>query len=96
MRDGIAVIDFGGQYAHLIANRIRRLRVYSEIFPPDVDPAALQGVSGMIFSGGPSSVYDPDPPAFNPRIAGYGFARARPVLWTSVVVHALGGRGGCW
>ncbi len=68
MRNGIAVIDFGGQYAHLIANRIRRLRVYSEIFPPDVDPAALQGVSGMIFSGGPSSVYDPDPPAFNPRL----------------------------
>ncbi len=65
MHNGIAVIDFGGQYAHLIANRIRRLRVYSEIFPPHVDPSALRGVSGIIFSGGPSSVYDPDQPAFN-------------------------------
>ena len=65
MHNGIAVIDFGGQYAHLIANRIRRLRVYAEIFSPQVDPASLRGVSGVILSGGPASVYDPNPPAFD-------------------------------
>ena len=68
MHNGIAVIDFGGQYAHLIANRIRRLRVYAEIFSPQVDPASLHGVSGVILSGGPASVYDPNPPAFDAEV----------------------------
>ncbi len=68
MHNGIAVIDFGGQYAHLIANRIRRLRVYAEIFSPQVDPASLHGVSGVILSGGPASVYDPNPPAFDAAV----------------------------
>ncbi len=68
MPTGIAILDFGGQYAHLIANRIRRLRVYAEIFPPHVDPSALRGVSGVILSGGPASVYDPDQPAFNAEL----------------------------
>ena len=64
-KPGIVVLDFGGQYAHLIANRVRRLRVYSEIKPPDVDAKALEGACGVILSGGPASVYDPDAPAFN-------------------------------
>ncbi len=65
MQHGIAVLDFGGQYAHLIANRIRRLRVYSEVFPPTADTSEIEGFSGLILSGGPASVYDPDQPAFN-------------------------------
>ncbi len=65
MQNGIAVLDFGGQYAHLIANRIRRLRVYSEVFPPTADTSEIEGFSGLILSGGPASVYDPDQPAFN-------------------------------
>ena len=68
MQDGIAVLDFGGQYAHLIANRIRRLQVYSEIFAPDCDASDLEGAYGVIYSGGPSSVYDPDQPVFNPDL----------------------------
>ena len=66
MRSGIAVLDFGGQYAHLIANRIRRLQVYAQIFHPTVDPSELQGARGLIFSGGPASVYDSDQPDYNP------------------------------
>jgi len=65
MRSGVAVLDFGGQYAHLIANRIRRLQVYSEIFPPTADPSEIEGASGIVYSGGPGSVYDPDQPDFN-------------------------------
>jgi GMP synthase (glutamine-hydrolysing) len=65
MHNGIAVLDFGGQYAHLIANRIRRLHAYSEVFGPNVDLSEIQGYSGIIFSGGPSSVYDPGQPEFN-------------------------------
>ena len=66
MRSGIAVLDFGGQYAHLIANRIRRLQVYAEIFHPTVDPSELQGACGLIFSGGPASVYDSNQPDYHP------------------------------
>ncbi|MBU1152022.1 glutamine-hydrolyzing GMP synthase [Patescibacteria group bacterium] len=54
--DRIAVLDFGGQYAHLIANRIRRLGVYSEIFDGDVAASELRDFKGIILSGGPSSV----------------------------------------
>ncbi len=63
-RQFIAVLDFGGQYAHLIANRIRRLGVYSEIMPPDLDLRGLERARGLILSGGPGSVYDDDRPPF--------------------------------
>jgi GMP synthase (glutamine-hydrolysing) len=65
MRSGVAVLDFGGQYAHLIANRVRRLQVYSEIFAPTADPSEIEGASAIIYSGGPGSVYDADQPVFN-------------------------------
>ena len=65
---GIVVIDFGGQYAHLIANRIRRLRVYAEIRSPLVDARQLAEADGIILSGGPASVYDENAPAFNEEI----------------------------
>jgi GMP synthase (glutamine-hydrolysing) len=54
--DRIAVLDFGGQYAHLIANRIRRLGVYSEILDGDVGAGELSDYKGIILSGGPASV----------------------------------------
>ncbi|MBI4975679.1 glutamine-hydrolyzing GMP synthase [Candidatus Peregrinibacteria bacterium] len=55
----IAVLDFGGQYAHLIANRIRRLGVYTEILDPEVLYEKLLDYKGIVLSGGPSSVIDP-------------------------------------
>jgi GMP synthase (glutamine-hydrolysing) len=57
--DKIAVLDFGGQYAHLIANRIRRLGVYSEILDGTTSAKDLVGYKGIILSGGPASVTDP-------------------------------------
>ncbi len=56
--DKIAVLDFGGQYAHLIANRVRRLGVYSEIFDGQTPAEKLKDYKGIILSGGPQSVYD--------------------------------------
>ncbi len=76
MQDPIGVLDFGGQYTHLIANRIRRLRVYSEIVSPDSDSDRLRNFKGLILSGGPSSVYDADQPRFNPNLFDLGI----PVL----------------
>jgi GMP synthase (glutamine-hydrolysing) len=65
---GIIILDFGGQYAHLIANRIRRLHVHAEIRTPTVATEALDGAAGLILSGGPSSVYADDRPAYNPAL----------------------------
>jgi GMP synthase (glutamine-hydrolysing) len=72
--DTILVLDFGGQYCHLIARRIRENGVYSEIVAHDISPEEVKAlnekfnVKGLILSGGPSSVYEPNAPKLNPRI----------------------------
>ncbi len=58
----IGVLDFGGQYTHLIARRIRQLGVYSEVLSPTHPPESWDGFAGLIFSGGPSSVYEQGAP----------------------------------
>ncbi|TDW25068.1 GMP synthase (glutamine-hydrolysing) [Breznakia blatticola] len=63
MADKIIVLDFGSQYNQLIARRIREFGVYSELHPHDMsldEIKALGDVRGIIFSGGPNSVYDED------------------------------------
>ena len=70
--DKIVVLDFGGQYAHLIANRIRRLGVYSEIKDGDCDVAELSGYKGIIFSGGPASVHSSESVKCDKRIFDMG------------------------
>jgi len=74
----IAVLDFGSQYTHLITRRIRSLEVSAEIFETDVTPETLKtkGVSGIILSGGPNSVYDKNAPEFDKKILELGI----PVL----------------
>ncbi len=67
-REKIIVLDFGSQYAHLIAKRFRMLGYYSEIALPTADLATFENAKGVVFSGGPSSVYDDDAPAFNSKI----------------------------
>ncbi|MBO4369908.1 MAG: glutamine-hydrolyzing GMP synthase [Paludibacteraceae bacterium] len=68
MQEKIIVLDFGGQYAHLIANRVRRLGVFTEIHSPVAPVSELQGAKGIIYSGGPASVYAEDAPEYNPEI----------------------------
>ncbi|MBR4449133.1 MAG: glutamine-hydrolyzing GMP synthase [Treponema sp.] len=67
-RSKIVVLDFGSQYAHLIAKRFRMLGYYSEISLPSADLSVFEGAKGIIFSGGPSSVYDEKVPEFNEKI----------------------------
>jgi len=74
--NAIAVLDFGGQYAHLIANRIRRLGVYSEIVDNEITAEELKKYKGIILSGGPDSVNDPQAPQCDPAI----FQLDRPIL----------------
>ena len=64
----IVVLDFGSQYAHLIAKRFRALGYYSEIELPSCDVEKLREAKGIVFSGGPASVYDEKTPDFNSRI----------------------------
>ena len=62
--DRIVVLDFGSQYSHLICRRIREFSVYAELVPYDISYEELQKLNptGIIFSGGPSSVYSQDAP----------------------------------
>ena len=72
--DTILVLDFGGQYCHLIGRRVREHKVYSEIVPHNVTAKEIESlrdkfnVKGLILSGGPASVYEEDAPRFNPDI----------------------------
>ncbi len=92
--DTIAVLDFGSQYAQLIARRVREAHVYCELYPHD---AAEQEVLahnplGFILSGGPSSVYEPDAP----QIPAYILASDLPILGIcygmQALTHTLGGK----
>jgi GMP synthase (glutamine-hydrolysing) len=72
--DTILVLDFGGQYCRLIGRRIREHGVYSEIVPHDITMDEFNtlskkfNVKGLILSGGPSSVYEPNAPRIDPQI----------------------------
>ena len=68
MQDFIAVLDFGSQYAHLIAKRIRHLGAYTKIFSPSAKENLLQDAKGIVLSGGPASVSSTDIPEFNSNI----------------------------
>jgi len=74
----IPILDFGSQYAQLIARRVREKGVYSELVRPDITCEQLRKLNpkGLILSGGPSSVYEPNAPRCDPRI----FELGVPVL----------------
>ncbi len=79
MADKIIVLDFGSQYNQLIARRIREFGVYSELHTNEMtleEIKALKDVKGIIFSGGPNSVYDEDAPKCDPAI----FTSGIPIL----------------
>jgi GMP synthase (glutamine-hydrolysing) len=66
----VLVVDFGAQYAQLIARRVREARVFSQIVPHTMSVEAMLALepSAIIFSGGPSSVYEPGAPALDPAV----------------------------
>ena len=92
----VLVIDFGAQYAQLIARRVREARVYSEIVPHtmpvadmlDKDPAAI------ILSGGPSSVYEDGAPSIDPAIFDAGVPVLGICYGFQTMAQALGGTVG--
>ncbi|MBI4181351.1 MAG: glutamine-hydrolyzing GMP synthase [Candidatus Aenigmarchaeota archaeon] len=70
--DALAVVDFGGQYTHLICRRFRDLGYYAEVVPSETPAAGLRGMKGIILSGGPDSVYSPSSPSLDPDVFGLG------------------------
>src|SRR4051794_2322208 len=70
----IPILDFGSQYAQLIARRVREKGVYSELVRPDIpaDELKRRNLKGLILSGGPSSVYEPNAPRCDPKIFDLG------------------------
>jgi GMP synthase (glutamine-hydrolysing) len=87
----VGVIDFGGQYTHLIARRVRQLGVYSEVVSAQAGAEELQGYKGLIFSGGPSSVYEADAPQANPAILKSGLPILGLCYGHQLVCRDLGG-----
>ncbi len=91
MRPQITVLDAGGQYCHLIARKVRDLGVYAEVAPSDTPAHELQGRRGIIISGGPASVYDPDSPTLDPAVLRAGTPILGICYGQQLMAHLLGG-----
>ena len=94
MAQTILVVDFGGQYNQLIARRVRECHVYSEIVP---HTRALEAIrekkpAGIIFTGGPNSVYLPDSPTISPEVFDLGIPVLGICYGSQLMMHLLGGR----
>ena len=96
--DSILVLDFGGQYCHLIARRIREYRVYSEIVHHDITLEEIETlnrklkVKGIIFSGGPASVYKHNAPRPDPRILDSGLPILGLCYGHQLIAEITGGK----
>ena len=90
----VLVLDFGAQYAQLIARRVRECRVYSEIVPFDASLAELRArrPAGLILSGGPASVYEPGAPVVDPEVFSMGVPVLGICYGQQAMAQALGGR----
>ncbi len=89
----LLVVDFGAQYAQLIARRVREEQIYSEIVPHSISATdvAAKNPSAIIFSGGPSSVYAPDAPTFDAQILQLGIPTFGICYGFQLMAQALGG-----
>ncbi|MWV57314.1 glutamine-hydrolyzing GMP synthase [Rathayibacter sp. VKM Ac-2754] len=89
----VLVVDFGAQYAQLIARRVREANVYSEIVPSNTTAAEIAAKSpvGIILSGGPSSVYEEGAPQLDPAIFDLGIPVLGICYGFQVMAKTLGG-----
>ena len=92
-RENIIVLDFGGQYSHLITRRIRDLSVYAELLPYDVSAKKIEllNPSGIILTGGPSSVYDDNSPKPDYKIFDLDIPILGICYGLQIIVDKMGG-----
>lgn len=90
----VLVVDFGAQYAQLIARRVREANVYSEIVPHNISAAELseKNPAAIILSGGPSSVYEENSPKLDAEILELGIPVLGICYGFQVLAQSLGGR----
>ncbi|MGA7342754.1 MAG: glutamine-hydrolyzing GMP synthase [Terracidiphilus sp.] len=90
----VVILDFGSQYTQLIARRIRELNVFSVVLPCTVPLGEIQALHpvGIVLSGGPSSVYDADAPAADPRFLELGVPVLGICYGLHYIIHHLGGK----
>jgi GMP synthase (glutamine-hydrolysing) len=91
--DTVVILDFGSQFAQLIARRVRELNVYSELLPHDTPWAEIERrrPKAIILSGGPSSVYDEGAPYPDPAIWAGGIPVLGICYGLQLMAHQLGG-----
>ncbi len=92
--DKIVVLDFGSQYSHLICRRIREFSVYAELVPYDISYEELQkqNPKGIIFSGGPASVYNSDAPIPDDKIFDMNLPLLGICYGHQLIVNKYGGK----
>jgi GMP synthase (glutamine-hydrolysing) len=91
--DLVLVVDFGAQYAQLIARRVREARVYSEIVPHDMPVERMLGKRprAIVLSGGPASVYEEGAPGLDPAVVAAGVPIFGICYGFQAMAEALGG-----
>ena len=90
----VLVLDFGGQYNQLIARRVRDLKVYCDLKPCDMTVEEIKAYDpiGIIFTGGPNSVYDPASPHVDAAIFSLGVPVLGICYGCQLIAHTLGGK----
>ena len=93
-RETVVVLDFGGQYNQLIARRVRECNVYCEIYSYKTDIEKIKEIQpkGIIFTGGPNSVYLEDSPAYTEEIYKLGIPILGICYGSQLMMHQLGGK----
>jgi GMP synthase (glutamine-hydrolysing) len=87
----ITILDAGGQYCHLIARKVRELGVYADVRRSDTPASELAAARGLIISGGPASVYDPESPTIDPAILNDGHPVLGICYGQQLMAYLLGG-----
>ena len=93
-QEKIIVLDFGGQYNQLIARRVRECNVYAEVYPYTIslDKIREMNPKGIIFTGGPNSVYLEESPSYTPEIFDLGIPILGICYGSQLMAHLLGGK----